>query len=80
MKAAEGAAPAERAGGTSEPYAQAKKRVLDAFERDYLATQLARTGNNITQAARLAGMDRSYFKRTLRRHGLLARTPDDDDE
>ncbi|MFC1609615.1 sigma 54-interacting transcriptional regulator [Myxococcota bacterium] len=52
-------------------YQQAKKRLVDAFERDYFVAQLTRSGNNIAQAARLAGVDRSYFKRMLKRHGLL---------
>ncbi len=80
LRPSEGGAEAgsDAPGGAGESYLQAKKRVLDAFERDYLVTQLQRAGNNIAQAARLAGMDRSYFKRILRRHGLLARTPDDD--
>ena len=54
-----------------EPYQNAKRRILDGFERDYFRTQLARADNNIAQAARLAGVDRSYFRRMLDRHGLL---------
>ena len=41
--------------------------------RDYLRHFLEESGNNVAQAARLAGLDRSYFRRLLRRHGLLAR-------
>jgi transcriptional regulator with GAF, ATPase, and Fis domain len=68
-----GAAPASASAKTAadEPYLAAKKRVLDAFERDYLKNQLDLADQNIAQAARLSQMDRSYFKRLLRRHGLL---------
>jgi DNA-binding NtrC family response regulator len=54
-----------------EPFHDAKRRLVDAFERDYFRTQLNRADNNIAQAARLAGVDRSYFRRMLDRHGLL---------
>jgi len=59
--------------GEEETFAAAKQRLLDAFERDYLSRHLARANQNLAQAARLAGLDRSYFKRLLRRHGLLPR-------
>ena len=32
-------------------------------------------GDNIAKAARLSGMDRSYFKRVLKRHGLRGLHP-----
>ena len=47
--------------------------LVDAFERDYLGNQLERSDRNIAQAARNSGMDRSYFKRLLKRHGLLGK-------
>jgi DNA-binding NtrC family response regulator len=58
------------------PYAQAKKLALRAFERRYLASVLARSGGNISMAARAAGVDRSNFRRLLKqydvqRHGDL---------
>ncbi|MFC1609442.1 sigma 54-interacting transcriptional regulator [Myxococcota bacterium] len=55
----------------NEPYLEAKRKALDSFERDYLAGQLERSGNNLAKAARQSKIDRSYFKRLLRRHGLL---------
>ena len=68
------AAPGTQAGVSvdlDEPLSRAKRRLVDAFEREYLAMQLERTGGNIGQAARSSQMDRSQFKRLLRRHGLL---------
>ncbi|HSI05967.1 MAG TPA: sigma 54-interacting transcriptional regulator [Myxococcota bacterium] len=58
----------------SEPLLKARKRVLEAFEHDYLVHQMQRAQGNVTEAARLSSMDRSYFKRLLTKHRL-----DDDD-
>jgi len=41
-----------------------------AFERDYLARILKITAGNVTQAARLAGRNRTEFYRLLDRHAL----------
>ena len=41
-----------------------------AFERDYLVRILKITGGNVTQAARLAGRNRTEFYRLLERHSL----------
>ncbi len=51
-------------------FREAKKRVVDAFERDYLLDQLERAQGNISLAARSAGMERNHFKRLLKKHGL----------
>ncbi len=48
-----------------------KKRIVEAFERDYLSAKLARAKGNISLAAREAGLERNHFKRLLRKHGLL---------
>lgn len=68
-----GAREADRRESTTdyeEPLMKARKRVLDAFERDYLVHQMRRSRGNITEGARLSSMDRSYFKRLLDKHGL----------
>jgi DNA-binding NtrC family response regulator len=49
------------------PHADAKERAIAAFDRAYAEAMLRRTGGNTSQAARAAGMDRSNFKRLLRR-------------
>jgi DNA-binding NtrC family response regulator len=49
------------------PYAEARRRALLEFDRQYIQALLERTSNNISQAARAAGLDRSNFKRVLRR-------------
>jgi len=47
-------------------FAQARER----FEQDYLSSLLKTTGGNVSQAARLAGRNRSEFYKLLRRHDL----------
>jgi DNA-binding NtrC family response regulator len=63
-------APEELAVDTTLSYSEAKRRVLDAFERRYLETLLGRHRGNVAQAARAAGMDRVYVYKLLQRHGL----------
>ena len=49
-------------------HAAAKERVTAAFDGAYAEALLHRAGGNASQAARAAGMDRSNFKRLLRRY------------
>lgn len=41
------------------------------FEREYLQVSLDRAGGNLSEAARLAGLDRSNLRRMLKKHELL---------
>jgi transcriptional regulator of acetoin/glycerol metabolism len=52
------------------PYAQAKERALRAFERRYLVALLEAHDKKVAAAAADAEIDRTYFYRLLRRHGL----------
>jgi DNA-binding NtrC family response regulator len=52
------------------PYKEARATVMQRFESRYLARLLARSEQNVSQAARLARMDRSYLLELLRRHAL----------
>jgi DNA-binding NtrC family response regulator len=54
----------------SQPYALARRRALDQFERTYLQSLLALHQGKVTHAAAAAEMDRVYFYRLLRRHGI----------
>ena len=47
-----------------------KKKVGDDLERRFLTTALERCGQNVTQAAKSVGMQRTNFHALLRRHGL----------
>lgn len=49
------------------PYVEAKHIVVDAFNEFYCSALLLRAGQNSTQAAALAGMDRSNFRRLLKK-------------
>jgi two-component system response regulator HydG len=50
------------------PYAEAKRRVVASFDESYTGEILRRTGGNMSEAARRAGLDRSNFRRLLKRH------------
>jgi two-component system response regulator GlrR len=52
------------------PLRAARDEHLRAFERAYLRQALAAAGNNVTAAARIAGIDRIYFYRLLWKYGL----------
>jgi DNA-binding NtrC family response regulator len=49
-------------------YAAAKEQALRRFEKGYVDALMKSCENNISAAARKAGMDRSNFKRVLRKY------------
>jgi len=51
------------------PFAQAKKAVVEAFERGYLADLMARHCGNLSAAARAAKVDRKHLRELLRKRG-----------
>jgi DNA-binding NtrC family response regulator len=53
-------------------YIEAKQRIVTDFEQRYLVAILERSSGNISQAAKVAGMDRSNFRRLLKRHHFQA--------
>jgi DNA-binding NtrC family response regulator len=52
------------------PYKEARRVVVDEFERRYIAALLEQTHGNATAAAKIAAMDRSHFFELLKRHKL----------
>jgi DNA-binding NtrC family response regulator len=48
----------------------ARQNLLDAFEREYLRDLLETCNDNISEAARVAGVDRKTISRLLKRHEL----------
>lgn len=53
-------------GETVRPYSE----LIDLTRRAYVEVILAQTGWNVTQAAKLANMDRSNFRRLIHSAGL----------
>jgi DNA-binding NtrC family response regulator len=51
-------------------YAPERERAIADFERRYLTALLALHDGKVSRAAAVAGMDRAYFYRILRRHGI----------
>ena len=57
-------------GAALEPFKDAKRTVIDEFEKEYLSRLLARAGTNVSRAAALAGIERQSLRDLLKRHGL----------
>lgn len=54
----------------SASFPDAKRTVVDGFEREYVAAVLQRHGGNVSRSAQQAGIDRSSFQRLMRKHGV----------
>jgi DNA-binding NtrC family response regulator len=54
------------------PLTEAKRRASAVFEKNYLTMAMERARGSISEAARLAGLDRTNFRRLLQRHGIDA--------
>jgi transcriptional regulator with PAS, ATPase and Fis domain len=52
--------------GLKKPYEEATK----GFQKEYLSHLLTETNGKVTEAARLAGMNRSAFQKLIKRHHL----------
>ncbi len=52
--------------------AEAGRKVMHAFRRNYLHRLMLKFSGNLTQAARIAGLDRANLRRLLRAHGINA--------
>ena len=50
------------------PYAKAKEKVLEEFNRRYITDKLEHRRGNVTHAASDAGLPRSYFHEIMRRY------------
>ncbi|WP_224246752.1 sigma 54-interacting transcriptional regulator [Hyalangium gracile] len=70
-------APAPEQSGAPLAFNEARDKLLEQFERDYLGALLARHKRNISAAARESKLSRSQFYRLLERH-KLARAEDRD--
>ena len=53
---------------------EAKRRALAAYERSYLVRVMVKSKGSVSEAARLAGLDRSNFRRLLQRYEIDSST------
>lgn len=60
---------------TQMPLTEAKRLAAAAFERNYLVRAMEDAQGSAVDAARVAGVDRSNFRRLLQRHGLVKIAP-----
>jgi len=58
-------------------YDEARSQELQSFRRDYLLELMSRCGNNVTEAAKTAGLSRNGLYRMLKEESLDSRTRDD---
>ena len=56
--------------GFDEPYHEARERLTAEFEKRYLTAMINRAGGNMSEAARLAGIDRTTIYRLMEKHAL----------
>ena len=54
------------------PYKKAKEQVLVNFNASYIHNLLTQSQGNVTQAARLCGMERQALQQVMRRYGIKA--------
>ena len=57
-------------GPAASGFRQAKQRVVERFERDYISRCLGESGGNISQAARAAGIDYKNFYTKMQQYGI----------
>jgi DNA-binding NtrC family response regulator len=57
-------------GAPTAAYHETRERVMARFEKDYLTQVLQETQGNVSEAARVAGVNRATLYRLLERHGL----------
>lgn len=60
------------------PYREAKERAMEEFEHRYFSALLGRSSGNLSEAARQAGLDRSNFRRALRRSEVRGHSAEGD--
>jgi transcriptional regulator with GAF, ATPase, and Fis domain len=65
---------------TNLSFKEAKGKVIQSFETQYIEALLREHNNNISVAAREAGIDRKHFKDLMRKHGIAARPGQDEDD
>ena len=55
------------------PFKEAKDQLLENWEREYIIALLRKNDNNISKAAKTAGIDRKSIQRILKKFNLTAK-------
>ena len=55
---------------TEKPFKDAKNDLIEEFEKTYLMELLKRNQQNISKSARIAGIERAYLQRLIRKYGI----------
>lgn len=55
------------------PFKEAKQKVMEAFEKDYLQELLERNNHNLSATAREAGIDRKHVRNLLKKYGIATK-------
>jgi two-component system, NtrC family, response regulator AtoC len=58
---------------SSPVFSEARDRLLEKFEKQFLEEQLLKYSGNVTSAARASKMSRQNFQRLMQKHGLAGR-------
>ena len=75
------AAPESQAIRADRPFHEAKDEMVARFEREYLTDLVQRANGNLSQAARIAGVERKFLYKLLERAGLRSKpTADQEDD
>lgn len=53
-------------------FQEAKARVVEAFEKKFLTMRLTETGGNVSEAARISGLERQSFQRLMKKYQLTS--------
>lgn len=54
----------------AQPYKDARRALLERFEREYVEALIADADGNISAASRAAGITRRHLRELLRKYGL----------
>ena len=61
------------------PFKEAKQKIVEGFEKDYLAALLRRNNYNISKTAREAGIDRKHIRNLLKKYGIIGEDAEDNE-
>lgn len=62
------------------PFKEAKQKIVEQFEKDYLSSLLRRNHYNISKTAREAGVDRKHIRNLLKKYGIIGDDIRDDED